>query len=127
MEKFKFSREYEFRASPKVLYPYFSTPAGLQQWFATVVKYTTDSNFDFIWDNESHPARLSVQRLNKLVKFDFFKDDQKGNYVEFKLEQSELTNATFLKITDNSEINDESELEDIWDDMIYKLKEIVGG
>jgi uncharacterized protein YndB with AHSA1/START domain len=127
MEKFKFSREYEFRASPKVLYPYFTTPAGLQQWFASKVKYTSDSNFDFIWDNESHPAKMAVQRMNKLVKFDFLKDDQKGNYVEFRLEQSELTNATFLKITDNSEINDEAELEDIWDDMIYKLKEIVGG
>ncbi|MFN3488561.1 MAG: START-like domain-containing protein [Emticicia sp.] len=127
MEKFKFSREYEFRASPKVLYQYFSTPAGLQQWFASKVKYTSDSNFDFIWDNESHPARMSVQRVNKLVKFDFLKDEQKGNFVEFKLEQSELTNATFLKVTDNSEISDVSELEDIWDDMIYKLKEIVGG
>ncbi len=127
MEKFKFSREYEFRASPKVLYPYFSTPAGLQQWFAAKVKYTNDQNFDFLWDNENHPARLSSQRLNKQIKFDFLKDDQKGNYVEFKLEQSELTNATFLKVTDNSDNHDETEQEDIWDTMIDKLKEIVGG
>ncbi len=127
MEKFKFSREYEFKSSPKVLYPYLSTPAGLQQWFASKVKYTTDSNFDFVWDGESHPAKMTVQRVNKMVKFEFVKDTQKGNYVEFKLDQSELTNATFLKITDNSEINDEGELEDIWDDMIYKLKEIIGG
>ncbi len=127
MEKFKFSREYEFKSSPKVLYPYLSTPAGLQQWFASKVKYTNDSNFDFVWDGESHPAKMTVQRVNKMVKFEFVKDTQKGNYVEFKLDQSELTNATFLKITDNSEINDEGELEDIWDDMIYKLKEIIGG
>ncbi len=127
MEKFKFSREYEFKSSPKVLYPYLSTPAGLQQWFASKVKYTNDSNFDFVWDGESHPAKMTVQRANKMVKFEFIKDTQKGNYVEFKLDQSELTNATFLKITDNSEINDEDELEDIWDDMIYKLKEIIGG
>jgi uncharacterized protein YndB with AHSA1/START domain len=127
MDKYKFSREYEFRASPKVLYPYFSTPAGLQQWFASKVKYTTDQNFDFLWDNESHPARLSSQRLNKSVRFDFLKDEQKGNYVEFKLEQSELTNATFLKVTDNSDNHDETELEDIWDGMVDKLKEIVGG
>jgi uncharacterized protein YndB with AHSA1/START domain len=127
MGKFKFTREYEFRASPKVLYQYISTPSGLQQWFASKVKYINDGNFDFIWDNESHPARLTSQRMNKATKFDFLNDEQKGNYVEFKLEQSELTNATFFKIIDNSDNDDESELEDLWDGMVDKLREIVGG
>lgn len=127
MGKFKFTREYEFRASPKVLYQYISTPSGLQQWFASKVKYVNDGNFDFVWDNESHLARLASQRMNKATKFDFLNDEYRGNYVEFKLEQSELTNATFFKIIDYSDINDVSELEDLWDGMVDKLREIVGG
>lgn len=127
MGKFKFTREYEFRASPKVLFQYLSTPAGLQEWFASKVTYLPNGHFDFFWDGESHPAKMSVHRLNKLARFDFLNENQKGNYVEFKIEQSELTNTTFMKITDNSDNTDATELEDLWDGFIDTLKEIVGG
>ncbi len=127
MAKFKYVEEYEFKASPKVLYQYISTPTGLQQWFAAKVTIKGDHLFDFIWDNESHPAKITVQRLNKMTRFDFISEGQKGNYVEFKLEVSELTNATFLKITDNSDNEDKEDLEDLWGGFTDKLKEIVGG
>jgi uncharacterized protein YndB with AHSA1/START domain len=127
MAKFKYVEEYEFKASPKVLYQYISTPAGLQEWFASKVIIKGDHLFDFIWDNESHPARLTTQRLNKMTRFDFLNENQKGNYVEFKLEVSELTNATFMKITDYSDNEDKEDLDDLWGGFMDKLKEIVGG
>jgi uncharacterized protein YndB with AHSA1/START domain len=127
MAKFKYVAEYEFKASPKVLYQYISTPAGLQEWFAAKVTIKGDHLFDFVWDNESHPARLTTQRLNKMTRFDFLNENQKGNYVEFKLEVSELTNASFMKITDYSDNEDEEDLEDLWGGFMDKLKEIVGG
>ena len=128
MGKYKFITEFEFKASPKVLFPYISTASGLQEWFAAKVFTRGDSvSFDFLWDNESHPARLSVNRLNKMTRFDFLNDEQRGNFVEFKLELSEMVNSTFLKITDNSDNEDATDLQDMWEGMVYKLKEIVGG
>ncbi|MFM1934856.1 MAG: START-like superfamily domain, partial [Bacteroidota bacterium] len=34
MSQTPYTFEYELKASPKVLFPYLSSPSGLQQWFA---------------------------------------------------------------------------------------------
>lgn len=122
MSKFKFTTEFEFRASSKILYQYISQPSGLQQWFAEKVKVLGENRMDFVWDGDSHAARLSLQRLNKLTRFDF----DNGNYVEFKLETSELTGSSFLKITDYSDNSDEEDLKYLWEDMVDRLRDIVG-
>lgn len=127
MEKYKFVKEFEFRASPKVLYPFISTPSGLQQWFAAKVNILPDHSYDFVWDGESHVAKVTSQRLNKVARYDFVNPPQVGNYVEFKLETSELDNTTYLKITDYSTNSDEEDLTDLWTDLVDKIKDIVGG
>jgi uncharacterized protein YndB with AHSA1/START domain len=129
MSKHKFISEYELRASPKVLFPYISSASGMQQWFAEKVVLKDSNTFDFLWDGESHVAKLSQLRLNKSAKFDFIPDNSEEkdhNYLEFKMEVSELTGSTYLKITDYSLNSDEDELNELWGDLIYKLKEIVG-
>jgi uncharacterized protein YndB with AHSA1/START domain len=129
MEKFKFTTEYELRASPKVLFPYISSASGLSQWFAARVNTMPDHQYDFIWDDESHVARQTSLRQNKSVRFDFLNTGENGhdgNYVDFRLDVSELTQATYLKITDYSTNVDEDDLQDMWNGMIHKLKEIVG-
>lgn len=129
MSKHKFVVEFELRASPKVLFPYISSASGLQQWFAEKVTLKDSSTFDFSWDGDSHIAKLSQLRLNKSAKFDFIPsnpDDRDHNYIEFKMEVSDLTGSTYLKIVDYSENTDDNELQELWEDLIYKLKEIVG-
>ena len=42
MEKLKYVAEYEFRASPKMLFQYISTASGLSQWFAQKVNIKPD-------------------------------------------------------------------------------------
>ncbi|WP_020602676.1 START-like domain-containing protein [Spirosoma spitsbergense] len=129
MEKFKFITEYELRASPKMLFPYISTASGLSQWFASKVNTMPEQRLDFQWDNESHIARQVSMRQNKGVRFEFLETDEDGsdnNYVDFRVDQSELTQSTFLRITDYSNTTDEEELKDLWDGMMDKLKEIVG-
>ena len=128
-EKFKFIAEYELRASPKMLFPYISTASGLSQWFASKVNTMPEQRFDFQWDNESHIARQVSMRQNKGVRFEFLDTAENGNdnnYVDFRVDQSELTQSTFLRVTDYSSTNDEEELQDLWDGLMYKLKEIVG-
>ncbi|GAB4018055.1 ATPase [Spirosoma sp. KCTC 42546] len=130
MEKFKFITEYELRASPKMLFPYISTASGLSQWFASKVNTMPEQRFDFQWDNESHIARQVSMRQNKGVRFEFLDTDENNasdnNYVDFRVDQSELTQSTFLRITDYSSTTDEEELKDLWDGLMDKLKEIVG-
>ncbi len=129
MEKFKFVTEYELRASPKMLFPYISTASGLSQWFASRVNTMPDQQLDFYWDNESHPARQTALRQNKGVRYEFLgtgTDGHDNNYVDFRVDLSELTQATYLRITDYSPNQDSEELQDLWDGLLDKLKEIVG-
>ena len=42
------------------------------------------------------------------------------------MDVSDLTGSTYLKIVDYSMNTDEEELNELWGDLIYKLKEIVG-
>ena len=87
MSKHKFTAEFELRASPKVLFPYFSSASGLQQWFAEKVILKDSTTFDFLWDGESHVAKLSQLRLQKSAKFDFLPTNQEEkdhNYLDRK-------------------------------------------
>ncbi len=126
MAKFKYTQEYPFKTSPKVLYNYISTAGGLQQWFAESVKLDSDQRFVFNWDGRDHVAELTSSRLYKSTRFDFTGEDA-GNYLEFKFVTSELDNSIYMKVTDNSDNNDVDDLETMWAELILDLKEIVGG
>ncbi|MPR36398.1 START-like domain-containing protein [Salmonirosea aquatica] len=129
MEKHKFTTEFELRSSPKVLFPYISTASGLEQWFAEKVTIMPDHRFDFQWDGSSHFARQTSHRLNKAVRYEFEDDGESSedtNYVEMKLEVSDLTQATYLRIIDYSQTMDEDELSSLWNGLMDSLKEIVG-
>ncbi len=114
-----------------MLYPYLNTPGGLSQWFADDVTVDEDKVFNFIWDQEDHKAKMATFKTNSSVKYQFIgengHDDEDAGYVEFKLEQSELTQSVFLRITDYSDNDDEEELEDLWEGLVTNLREIVGG
>ncbi len=126
MEKYKYTQEFPFKTSPKVIFNYISTPGGLQQWFADKVTLDGDHNFHFFWDEEEHIAELTSNRLNKSTKFDFLGNDE-GNFLEFKLMISEIDNTTYLRITDCSDNEDEEDLEYLWKGLISDLKDIIGG
>jgi uncharacterized protein YndB with AHSA1/START domain len=129
MTKYRYSAEFEMKASPKMLFPYLNSPGGLSEWFADDVNIDDRKNFHFIWDGVNHTARLSAQRTNKYVKFDFLTDngDEDASYIEFKVDQNELTQSTFLKVVDYSDMNDAQDLEELWENLVVKLREIVGG
>jgi uncharacterized protein YndB with AHSA1/START domain len=131
MVKNKFVSDYQINASKKIVFQYISSASGLEEWFADEVKIDDDKNFIFNFDNEDHHAKLTSIRINSHVKFEFFDPknpiDEDNAYIEFKLEENELTQTLFLKITDYSDVYDEEESLSIWDGMIARLKEIIGG
>ena len=129
MDQAHFEFEYEIKASPRVLYPYISTASGLQQWFAEKVSVKNAETYNFFWDDENHLATLTHIKQNKSIKFEFNKPE-KGDtlsYIELKLEVSELTNATYLKVFDSaSTFKSDEDATELWDYLTDKLKEIVG-
>ncbi|WP_026951712.1 START-like domain-containing protein [Algoriphagus mannitolivorans] len=131
MVRNKFVADYQINASKKIVFHYLSTASGLEEWFADNVRIDEDKNYIFNFDNEDHYARLASLRSNAHVKFDFFDpanpDDSNHSYIEFKLEENELTQSLFLKVIDYSNDYEEEELEAIWDGLVHRLKEIIGG
>lgn len=126
----QFIADYQLNASKKIVYTYLSTASGLQEWFADEVRINEDKDFIFNFDQEDHYAKLTVLKANLHIRLDFF--DPKRNelidsYIEFKLDETELTQSLFLKVIDHSNFYNLEELEVIWEGLISKLKEIIGG
>jgi uncharacterized protein YndB with AHSA1/START domain len=129
--KTKFVREYPINASARLLYPYLSTPSGLAQWFCDDVSINEDKVFNFYWDGRNHFAEMTSHRTNRSVRFLFLNEDRSHapdpSYIDFSIESSELTQEQYLKVTDYSEEDDEEELSELWEHLLQKLREIVGG
>lgn len=131
MVKNKFVADYQINASKKIVFHYLSTASGLEEWFADEVKINEDKNYIFNFDSEDHYARLASQRSNSHVKFEFYDpknpEEEDHSFIEFKLEENDLTQSLFLKVIDYSDSYEEDELVAIWEGMIARLKEIIGG
>jgi uncharacterized protein YndB with AHSA1/START domain len=126
-----FTADYEIHASIKMLYPYIESASGLSEWFADDVKISPEKVFTFEWDNERHKAYMSSHRINHFTKFEFVpesaEDKKDPSYFELRLELDELTQTTFLKVTDYSDFDDVAELKDLWSGLVENLKTVVGG
>ena len=131
MVKSKFLFEYEINASKKMLYPYYTTASGLAQWFADDVTVDEDHVFNFIWEGDDHKAKMVSHRTNSFAKFVFLtpeeEEDEGPNYVEFKLDENEMTQTTFIKVADYSDFDDKEEQAELWTNLFHGLREIVGG
>jgi hypothetical protein len=131
MAKFKYVKDFELGGSPKIIYPYLQNHANMQEWFADKVTVDGEKIINFIWDNTDHYAKITHLQANKYVKYEFFGENKREleedcAYLEFRLMQSEITQATFLRVTDYSEMTNEKDLEDLWNGLISALKDVAG-
>ena len=131
MTRNTFRAEFEIHASKKMLFPYIYTASGLAQWMADDVNVNEDKVFNFKWEGEDHKAKMVAHRINSYVKFEFLpvndEEIDDPRYIELRLEMNELTQMVFIAVTDYNDINDDEELQDLWENLVYNLKEIVGG
>jgi uncharacterized protein YndB with AHSA1/START domain len=113
-----FSVEYDFQASPQLLYQYLSTPSGLSEWFADNVN-SRGETFLFIWDDTEEKAKLIQNKSNERIRFqwDNGEEDDADYYFEFKIEVDEITKDVSLVVSDFA---DEDELDE------SKLKQVLG-
>jgi len=133
MSKKKFVIEQEVNASKKMLFPYLNTASGLAQWFADDVTIDEDHIFTFKWDSEIQRARVAGHRANSYVRYEFLDQEQKQGssnepwYIEFRIEENELTQSVFLKVIEYSDMEDQEEQRGLWENLLYNLRETIGG
>ncbi|GAC1371763.1 MAG: START-like domain-containing protein [Hymenobacter sp.] len=129
--KTRFVVEFPINASPKILFPYLATASGLSQWFCDDVRYVEGQRLNFIWDQENHYAEISGQRLNRAVRFVFLDDHRQAvadaNFLEFTLDSSLVTDEVYLRVVDYSAAHDADEQHEMWESLVAKLRDQVGG
>ena len=129
--KTRFLVEFPINASPKILFPYLATASGLSQWFCDDVRYADGQLLNFIWDQEDHFAEISGQRLNRAVRFVFLNEQRQpvadADFLEFTLDSSQVTDEVYLRVVDYSAGHDAAEQQEMWEGLVAKLREQVGG
>ena len=125
--KKSFSIEYDFHASPQLLFQYLSTPSCLSEWFADNVN-SRGERFTFIWDDSEEIALLLQKKNNDKVKFQWQndEDDDGEYYFEFKIQVDEITKDVSLIITDFAEEDELEESKMLWDNLVSDLKQVLG-
>lgn len=129
--KRRFEMEYPINASPRLLFPYLSSAAGLSQWFCDDVRLDPDHRLNMVWDKQNHYAEITLQRPGRSIRYVFL-DERKqplsdANFLDFSLEYSKITDSVFLRVTDYSDHSNAQEQQELWDGLVGKLREQVGG
>ena len=131
MSKTKYKGEFEINASASMLYPYINTADGLAVWFAEDVNFDPRKNFVFVWNGEKSFAKKTASRYNEYVKYEFLDDNGKPvkdpSYIELSIEENEMTQTSFIVITDYSEIDNFDDMDEVYGNYVQTLKDIVGG
>ena len=118
-KKILFTLEYPVRCSPRILFDFLSTAAGLQEWFADKVD-EHDGLFTFSWNGNEEQAQVLDKEEDKYIRYQWT-HAPKTEYFEFYIDKSEVTNQTILIIKDfaeKKEIKDQSQL---WE---YQVKDL---
>ena len=127
MDRIKFELEIPLRASPKMLFPFLSTPSGLSEWFCDDVNSRSEL-FSFFWDGSEEQARLLKKQMDKMVRFRWLSDEEDGldTYFEFRIEVDALTNDTSIIVTDFADANEVEEAKQLWESQIHELQHTIG-
>lgn len=126
-KKIFYSLEFDFQASPQLLFQYLSTPSGLSEWFADNVN-SRGEDFVFIWDDSEEEAKMIQSKNNERVRFQWINDeeDSEDYYFEFKIQVDEITKDLSLIISDYSDDDEVEESKLLWRSLIADLKQVLG-
>ena len=125
MNRVQIQHEFLFRASPTILYKFFTTPSCLVRWCCDEVDIQDDV-FTFYWDGAAEVAELIDDIEEERLKFEW-EEGEDDEYFEVTFERSPLTGESILQIT---EYCDEDEVDDqriLWDSQIKFLRQETGG
>lgn len=120
----KFSLEFAFNATPRLLYTMISTPEGLSRWFADVVLLVDEEEYLFKWEDSTQRARLIESKENDFVRFEWLEGHHKGYVMEMQIIADGLSNAQALLITDYAEASEIDFHQRIWGAQVKKLQRL---
>lgn len=116
--------DYIFRTTPNILFKRLSTPSGLSEWFADDVM-VNNGTYTFKWKDHSQSANYITDRKKLCIKFDWLDDDKE--FLEFKIEESSISDDITLYITDFVEDDeDDEDAREFWDNIIKRFKRKIG-
>ena len=125
MNKEKYTLEYSFRTSIKLLYSRISTADGLTEWFADDVNIK-DDNYIFIWDGEEQAAKIVSKKENEFIKFHWLDDEEEDSYFEFRIEVDALTEDVALMVTDFAYEDEKDDNIGLWEAQVDDLHAVLG-
>ncbi|CAM1346545.1 START-like domain-containing protein [Tenacibaculum crassostreae] len=126
MSKVKFELEFPIHASPSMLYQYFATPAGLEEWFADKVN-SRGKLITFFWDDSEEEAKIITKKSDERIKFKWTESEDDDSYFEFKIQVDPLTKDVAVIVTDFADDEDDvEEAKMLWENQIEELKHTIG-
>lgn len=127
MERKKVHLEYLLNATSKhILWTAISTPTGLEGWFADKVQ-SNDKVVTFFWGKtEMRSAEIVAIRAYSFIRFRWLDHDNKREYFELKMTNSELTNDFVLEIIDFASSDEEADVCGLWESQVETLRRTCG-
>ncbi len=130
MSRQRIELEYLLKASPAILYEFFTEPSYLTRWFCDEVDVREGEegkSYVFVWSGSEEIATLYEEEHPHFVRFRWEDAEDEEEYLEFRMSKSPITGETILEIT---EFCDEDEVEDqtqFWNSLVEKLRRQAGG
>lgn len=125
MQRVSFESEFIFKASPAILYRFLTAPDCLIRWFCDGVDIQNDV-YTFEWDGSEEVAELVDDIEEERIRFEW-EDGEEGEYLEFRMYKSDVTNETILELTDFCDEDEASSQKDLWATQMVQLRIVCGG
>lgn len=123
-KRVKLDLEYIFKASPNILFQFLTVPTCLVRWFCDEAD-EQDDFFYFNWNGAVQAAKIIDFIEEERLRLQW-EDAEEGEYLEYRIYKSRITEETILEVTDfcdDNEINDQKKL---WESTIKNLKNAMG-
>lgn len=125
MSKIKYEIEFPIHASPSMLYQYFSTPSGLEEWFADRVN-SRGKLMTFMWDDSEEEATIVSKKQDEKARYKWTESEGDDSYFEFRIQVDAITKDVSLIITDFADDDEVEESKMLWENQIDELKHRIG-
>ena len=125
MNRTQINLEFIFKASPTILYKFLTTPTCLIRWFCEEVDNNGDV-FTFVWNGAEEVATLVDDIEDERVRY-VWEEADAGEYLEFRMYKSNVTNETILEITDYCDSHEVKQQHAYWNSLMDEMRRAVGG
>lgn len=114
-----------FKASPAIIYKFLTTPDCLTRWFCDKVDINQDV-YTYTWNGADEESELIDDFEEEYLRFRWL-DAPYGEFLEFKMYQTEVARDTVLEISDFCDENEVNEMKLLWASQMERLRQEMGG